>query len=58
MVEDTNQSVKSLLMAGLRDRFPNEPPVALRRRLAELWLGPELSAAAYGPLPENGPAVG
>ena len=54
MVEDTNQSVKSLLMAGLRDRFPQEPPATLRRRLAELWLGPELSTAAYGPLPNAG----
>ena len=52
MVEDTNRSVKDLLMAGLRQRFPRESPLALRRRLAELWLGPDLSAAAYGPLSE------
>ena len=52
MVEDTNRSVKDLLMAGLRQRFPQDPPEVLRRRFAELWLGPELSAAAYGPLSE------
>ena len=49
MVEDTNRSVKDLLMAGLRDRFPQDSPVVLRRRLADLWLGAKLSTAAYGP---------
>ena len=52
MVEDTNRSVKDLLMAGLRHRFPQDTPAVLRRRLADLWLGPELSTAAYGPRPE------
>jgi hypothetical protein len=50
MVEDTNRFVRDLLMAGLRDRFPKDPPEVLRRRLADLWLGPELAAAAYGTL--------
>jgi hypothetical protein len=54
MVEDTNHSVKDLLMTGLRQRFPHDSPGALRRRLADLWLGPELSAVAYGPLLEPG----
>ena len=50
MVDDTNRSVKNLMMAGLRQRFPQDPPELLRRRFADLWLGPELAAAAYGPL--------
>lgn len=50
LVEDTNHSLRDLLLAGLRERFPEDPPAVLRRRLAELWLGPELAAAAYGPL--------
>jgi hypothetical protein len=50
MVEDTNHSLRDLLLAGLRERFPQDPPAVLRRRLADLWLGPELAAAAYGPL--------
>ena len=50
MVEDTNQSVKDLLLAGLRERFPQDPPAVLRRRLADLWLGSELAGEAYGPL--------
>lgn len=53
MVEDTNRSVKDLLMAGLRQRFPTESSALLRRRLADHWLGPELAAAAYGPLEQN-----
>ena len=52
VVEDTNRSVRDLLITGLRHRFPKDPPAVLRRRLADLWLGPELSAAAYGPPPE------
>ena len=52
MVEDTNRDVKDLLMAGLRQRFTQDQPAVLRRRLPNLWLGPELSAAAYGPAPE------
>ncbi len=54
MVEDTNRSVKDLLLTGLRQRFPHDAPATLRRRLADLWLGPELSALAYGPLLEPG----
>ena len=53
MVEDTNRSVQDLLMAGLCHRFPQDSPVVLRRRLADLWLGPKLSMIAYGPLPEG-----
>ena len=52
LVEDTNRAVKDFMMAGLRHRFPQDPAAVLRRRLADLWLGPELSAAAYGPAPE------
>jgi hypothetical protein len=48
MGEDTNRSVKDLLMAGLRERFPQDSLARLRRRLTDLWLGPELAAAACG----------
>jgi hypothetical protein len=54
LVEDTNHSLRDLLLAGLRERFPEDPPAVRRRRLAELWLGPELAAAAYGPLSPPG----
>ena len=32
MVEDTNRFLKDLLMAGLRQRFPQDPPAVFRRR--------------------------
>jgi hypothetical protein len=49
MVDEANRSVKELLLAGLRDRFPRDNSELLKRRLADLWLGPELAAKAYGP---------
>jgi len=49
MVEDANCAVKDLLLAGLRGRFPGDDPGVTRRRLADLWLGREVAAAAYGP---------
>ena len=52
MVEDTNRSVKDLLLAGLRQRFTQDPPVVLRRRVANLWLRPELRGAIHGAAPE------
>ncbi len=52
MVLSANQTARELALAGLRERFPNDDPARLRRRLADLWLGPELAAKAYGPLPE------
>ena len=53
MVDQLNQGVKLLAMAGLRERYPGESEVKLRRRLAGLLLGEELAIKAYGPLPEE-----
>ncbi len=50
LVLDANQTARALAMAGLRERFPDESPARLRRRLADLWLGTDLAAKAYGPL--------
>ena len=50
MVLSANHTARCLAMTGLRERHPNESPEQLRRRLADLWLGPELAAKAYGPL--------
>ena len=51
------EAARSLALAGLRERYPCESPERLRRCLAEhladLWLGPELAAKAYGPLPDG-----
>jgi hypothetical protein len=53
MVLDANRTARALALAGLRLRHPGESPELLRRRLADLWLGPELAGKAYGPLPKD-----
>ena len=54
MVSSMNHVVRTLAMAGLRHRFPDDSPAQLRRRLADLLLGSELAARALGPGPEEG----
>jgi len=54
MVGQMNQTVRELALSGLRQRHPNATPEELRRRLADLLLGPELAARAYGPLVGQG----
>ena len=53
MVLSANRTARLLALTGLRERHPNESPAQLQRRLADLWLGPELAAKAYGPLPDH-----
>lgn len=49
MIVAANRAGRALAIAGLRARHPQESPEQLWRRLADLWLGPELATAAYGP---------
>jgi hypothetical protein len=51
LLAEMAESVRTLALAGLRQRYPTDTPVQRRRRLADLLLGPELAARAYGPLP-------
>ena len=53
IVGQMNQAVRILALSGLRQRYPQATPEELRRRLADLWLGPELAARVYGPLNEK-----
>jgi hypothetical protein len=53
MVGQLNQTVRTLALSGLRQRYPEATPQELRRRLADLLLGPDLAARAYGPLREQ-----
>ena len=53
MVLNANRTARLLALTGLRERHPTESPARLQRRLADLWLGPELAAKAYGPLPDH-----
>ena len=50
MVGQLNQTVRTLALSGLRARHPQAAPQELRRRLADLLLGPDLAALVYGPL--------
>jgi hypothetical protein len=46
------QTVQTLALAGLRQRYPDDTPAQRRRRLADLMLGSELAGRIYGSLPE------
>jgi hypothetical protein len=48
LVLDTTRSVQEFMLSGLRERHPDESPARVRRRFAELWLGPELARRVYG----------
>ena len=52
MVAQLNQTVRELALSGLRARYPSASPEELRRRLADIVLGPELAEKAYGPMNE------
>lgn len=53
MVDQLNQTVRLLALSGLQTRYPTATPQELRRRLADLLLGADLAARAYGPLAEQ-----
>ena len=50
---EMSQTVRTLALAGLRQRHPDDTPAQRRRRLADLLLGPELAARVYGPTLEK-----
>ena len=53
LVGEMNRTVRTMALAGLRQRHPGETPDQHQRRLASLLLGPDLAARAYGPLPKD-----
>jgi hypothetical protein len=53
LVGEMNRTVQAMALAGLRQRHPDDTPEQRRRRLANLLLGSELAARAYGPGPEG-----
>jgi len=53
MVGQMHQTVRTLILGGLRRRYPHTDEKALRRHLADLLLGPDLAARAYGPTNEE-----
>lgn len=51
MMAQLNRATRELALAGLRRRHPDAAPEELRRRLADVLLGPALAAQVYGPRP-------
>ena len=52
MVGQLNLAVRTMMRAGLKARFQDDPPEMIRRRMADLLLGEELAERVYGPLHE------
>lgn len=52
MREALNRTACELALVELRRRDPDASPAVLRRRLADMVLGPGLAAQVYGPGPE------
>jgi hypothetical protein len=53
LVLSANRTARSLALTGLRARHPGDSAKELHRRLADLWLGKELAAKAYGSIPDH-----
>lgn len=53
MVGQMNEAVKTMMRSMLKERFPQDTPETLQRRLADLLLGAELARKVYGSLPED-----
>ena len=54
MLGQMNAAARQLALEGLRVRHPGDTESQLRRRLADLLLGPDLAARAYGPYTSEG----
>jgi len=50
MMQQLNTTVRTLAIAGVRSRHPQADDTEVRRRLADIWLGPELAINVFGPL--------
>ena len=55
LLGEMHQMVRALTLSGLRQRHPDEDAAQLKRRLADLLLGPELAARVYGPVERSLP---
>jgi hypothetical protein len=47
IVDDLNETVKTLAVSGIKQRNPNASPEQVQRMLAELMLGKELARKVY-----------
>ena len=49
LADRMSATVRDLCMAGVRSRHPRASEAEVRRRFADIHLGPELAAKVYGP---------
>jgi hypothetical protein len=52
MVWQLNAAVQVLALSGLKERYPEDSPERLHRRLADLLLGEQMAAKVYGSIEE------
>ena len=55
LTAEMGRTVRTLALAGLRQRHPEDTPAQRRRRLADLLLGEDLAERVYGPRVEEAP---
>lgn len=48
IVDDLNETVRTMAVSGLKQRHPDATPEEIRRMLADILLGPELAGKVYG----------
>ena len=53
LADRMSATVRELSMAGVRARHPRASEAEVRRRFADIHLGPELAAKIYGPAPTD-----
>jgi len=47
ILEGLNETVKTLAVSGIKERYPHATPQQIHRMLAEWMLGPELARKVY-----------
>jgi len=53
LADRMSATVRDLCLSGLRTRHSKAGETEIRRRFADLHLGPDLAAKVYGPMPSD-----
>jgi len=53
LADRMSATTRELCLAGIRSRHPNATEAEIRRRFAQIHLGPDLAAKVVGPVVEN-----
>jgi hypothetical protein len=53
LADRMSATVRGLCLAGIRARHPSATETEIRRRFADIHLGPELAAKVYGSPPQE-----